>query len=84
MKRIKQTTIRDDDGRVWTLARPARHGDILRHMRENGKKGSFLTGQGFVTDDDAFVGRREAAIITLGRQVTKLISPPNLYSEDLW
>lgn len=41
--------------------------------------------QGFMTSLGRFVGRKEGAEIALAcGQITKLISPPNLYSEDIF
>lgn len=82
---IKQTAIKDNNGKVWTLPRPNRHHHIIRYMYANGMSGSFMDGQGFILEDDTFVSREEAAKIALDcGQVETLKAPPDLYSEDLW
>ena len=41
--------------------------------------------QGFITNKDKFVNRKQAARIALrSKQIKKLNWPPLLYSEDLW
>jgi len=41
--------------------------------------------QGFITDDWKYLDRKTAAKYALENgQCTELISPPNLFSEDLW
>lgn len=83
--KVKQAAIRDDDGKVWTLPRPARHHTILRHMNAHGKPGSFIDGQGFILDDGTFARRKPAAIIAIrAGQIEKCNWGSNLYSEDLW
>ena len=70
------------DGEVVTFPAPARHYNILHKFplpeHEHGD-------QGFIDDKRGFVGRVEAAGIALRENgVTKLMSPPWLFSEDLW
>jgi hypothetical protein len=70
---------------VFTLPRPNRHHNIIWWLSALGVKSSRMHEQGFVLSNGEYVSRKEAAEIALrAGQVTALISPPNLYSEDLW
>lgn len=73
-------------GIVASLPAPARHGDVLRKLWDFNQ--TVVVGedrQGFLTNTGRYVNRRDAAAIALAaRQVDKLISAPDLYSEDLW
>lgn len=72
-------------GLISSLPAPARHHDVLRKLFD--LKELALPGetQGFLTNTGRYVNRRDAAVIALGAgQTEKLISPPELYSEDLW
>jgi hypothetical protein len=81
---IKEAAIKDENGIVHTLPRPNRHHNILNLLFEQGIK-SHLDGQGFVLDDGTWVDRVTAAQIVLQNgQCERLLSPPDLYSEDLW
>ena len=74
------------DGEVWHLPRPARHHHILRAL-DNVLPGRAIEAheQGFVTSHGRYIGREEAAQIAMVTgQVSKLMAPPDLYSEDLW
>lgn len=70
------------DDKVETLPPPARHHHILhKYPLSNHKHGM----QGFIDDKWGFVNRTHAAQIALKEgQITKLQSPPRLFSEDLW
>lgn len=79
------------DGVVWTLPRPARHGDIIeQHFRETGITGSG--SQGFVDDRGAFMDRMEAGrhVIACGQPLRVherdgyVFKGGRLFSEDLW
>ena len=74
------------DGVTYRLDPPARHGDIIHWMVEDGHVPAPVAGtQGFIDDIEGFVERERAAeIAKAGGQVERLISPPELYSEDLW
>lgn len=75
-------------GVVYSLESPARHHDVIRHMRT--ACGIVETQgpdweQGFVLNDGRFVQRSAAASIAVGNgQISELKWPPDLYSEDLW
>lgn len=73
--------------KVYALPAPARHADVLNYM-ENAMPNVVepIDGQqGFIDSDKGFVGRKKAANIALREgHITKLMSPPELFSEDLW
>ena len=84
-ERIAAAAILDKEGAVWTLPKPSRHCHIIHHMVECGLPSSYQCEQGFVTSTGRFISRVDAAKLALANsQVDKLISPPRLYSEDLW
>lgn len=71
------------DGQIMSLPPPARHHTILHKYPLT--DGHDHGEQGFIDDQEGFVNRRRAAQIALEQgQIEKLISPPKLYSEDLW
>ncbi len=71
--------------KVYSFPAPARHHTIMHWMYDQGIKVLGQDIQGFVDSDLGFVDRKEAAFIAITQgQVKDLISPPNLYSEDLW
>lgn len=70
---------------VFTLPRPNRHHNILWWLSVLGARCARPSDQGFVLSNGHYVSRTAAAELALSNgQVTKLISPPHLYSEDLW
>jgi hypothetical protein len=73
-------------GIIASLPAPARHGDVLRKLWDFNQ--TVVVGpdrQGFLTNTGRYVNRRDAAVIALAaRQVDKLMTDPDLYSEDLW
>lgn len=78
-------------GKVWSLPKPNRHHNVIRHIKE--VTGSGISGpdvQGFITDDGIFLNRREAmALVKTNGQLnrrpgTQFYQGPDLYSEDLW
>jgi hypothetical protein len=74
-------------GIVFSLPKPKRHHHILHALHAIGTQPApnAYYDQGFITSEGIFVGRVEAAHIVLkASQATQLISPPALYSEDLW
>lgn len=83
-------------GKVWSLPRPARHFNVMQEIWK-AQGGPVITGdqlqcdvtgyedQGFLTSEEKFVDREEAAKIAIAaKQIEKLKWPPRLYSEDLW
>ena len=66
------------DGKFYT---GKRHSDIFRNNKGINLKGGI---QGFLTDDHVFLNRKEAALHALEcKQITELMWPPDLYSEEL-
>jgi hypothetical protein len=86
MESIKQAAIQDRDGEVWTLPRPNRHHDIAHLMYQKRGPCSADEPQGFLTDNDRFVDRKEAALIAVASgQIDKpQYVDDELFSEDLW
>lgn len=77
----------DPSGKVWTLPQPNRHHNIIKFMIDSdyGDRVGSECIQGFIDHTSAFIGRAVAAQHALSSgQIKALISPPNLYSEDLW
>lgn len=74
------------EGLVFSLDAPNRHNHIFNLLswgNSNDRMGK--EEQGFLLENGDFVDRKQAGDIALENgQVTKLIAPPNLYSEDLW
>lgn len=72
-------------GIIASLPSPARHGDVLRRLHDFNPIILGPDTQGFLTSAGRYVNRRDAAAIALAAgQTGKLISAPDLYSEDLW
>lgn len=70
---------------VYSLPRPNRHHNIMWWLSNLGITSGQMHEQGFVDSRGYYQTRETAAKIALDAgQVEKLISPPNLYSEDLW
>ncbi len=81
---IKAAAIKAN-GKVYWVPPPGRHHNVaFKIVQETGR--SVDEGiQGFITDQDIFVDRLEAATIAYkAGQVEELSSPPHLYSNDLW
>ena len=76
---------------LFSLPAPARHHNVLHKMflplgeGGLGLNKSLPHEQGFLSSSGNFLSRTDAAqLALLNGQVSKLIVPPNLYSEDLW
>jgi hypothetical protein len=73
------------DDIIFSLKKPKRHHDVIKYMIEEFKIDVKNGEQGFITHDNKFLNRKEAAEYVLKRKdITKLSWPPLLYSEDLW
>lgn len=83
---IQYVAIRFGDVVVSAPMPGFRHHHILTVAHQLGFKPASPDDQGFArTYEGDFIGRRDAAQIALASgQVDKLISAPNLYSEDIW
>jgi hypothetical protein len=78
-------------GVVYTLPRPARHCDVMRHIWETVSKDIFVgpDAQGFVTSRGRFVNRRKALRVVKAAGQPQIDHPAlnvgnQLFSEDLW
>lgn len=86
--RVECAAIKGDDGKVYSLPRPARHHHVIHHMRQQGYTG-LVSGdrQGFLLSDGRFTWRRPA--LAVARRAEQLIREPTaeghgLFSEDVW
>lgn len=82
---IKAAAIKATDGTIHSVPRPGKHHNVIAEMVAIGispKKGV----QGFLTDQDVFVDRKEACVIAKahGQIIKKHGSADTLYSEDMW
>ena len=86
LHQVKQAAIRDGQGKVHTLPRPARHHNIAHELYDT--RGHALLEddeQGFILEDGSFVDREAGGDFAIKtEQIEKLKWPPYLYSEDLW
>lgn len=70
------------DGVTHSIPAPARHHTVMYALDEGYWRDHMGTElSGFVTSEGRFVDR---LLARAAGQVTALISPPDLYSEDLW
>jgi len=99
MEHIIASAIRFN-GRVWSVDRPGRHHDVIRHIIETNPAYQFVGGeQGFIAGDGAtqgrFVDRLEgrkiaeaAGQIIAGRRdndgIPYTSTDDRLFSEDVW
>ncbi len=85
--KIVCAAIVDNTGKVWTLPKPARHYQIIKHMRDSGYTGS-VNGpdqQGFLLNNGIFCRRKAALGIAISAdQIITDKVPTTLTTEDLW
>ena len=89
---IQCAAIRYHTGDVYWLPKPARHHDVIHYMVSAvglPKPIKSSETQGFLTNKNEFVDRRQAAQIALAAGQVKNVSdmrgcPPILFSEDVW
>lgn len=86
---IVAAAIRHPDGRVFALPAPARHGDIIRWIVQNGiaERVPGEWEQGFVDSSDGFVDRKVALMLAhVSGQPFRdpKIYADELFSENLW
>lgn len=67
---IVATAILGPDGLIHTLPAPARHGDIIHKMADQGMGPPPPDAQGFLTDAGRFLGR----IVALGMCAVRILS----------
>jgi hypothetical protein len=73
---------------VYSLAKPARHADIIRHIKQINKVG--IDGadiKGFLTNEMKFVNRTQA--FAIAKEAGQLLNPlacksELLFTEDMW
>jgi len=84
--RVTAAAIRTADGTVWALPAPARHDEVILHaIKTLGRDRVENHVQGFLTNYDQFVGRREAwDVAHAAGQVPETMEPGILISEHLW
>lgn len=82
--RILSAAIRASDGTVYALPAPARHIEIFKAMVEAGISTAGSV-QGFVTNQDQYLGRRGARMVAelAGQIKPKAQRSPFLFVEDL-
>lgn len=76
------------NGDIYSLPKPARHSDLIRHLCEKTTIKSILgtrAAQGFVDENGEFLDRKSALqrAIAAG-QITWHVPGVLLFSEDLW
>ena len=75
---------------VFTMPRPARHGDITATVYLLNQGATIDAEQGFITDDGVFLNRRDAFIHAVANAQPwradrgNRFNATELYSEDLW
>jgi len=87
---VSQAAIQHQDGTVFTVPRPGRHGNVFQLMLAERGLGAYKGSiQGFVTNLGQFVTRKEAAQIAFREKQYKPEQMPDepqqtLMTEDLW
>ena len=83
--RVTIAAIRTKDGKVWSVPRPGRHGDVIRKIYEATGEAVADETQGFLLSDGRFVDRADAEDVAReSGQVTGDLIGGVLTSEDLW
>lgn len=74
------------NGVIYSLPRPNRHHDVIRHIHNETGAMNIRGEQGFMTDDGQFVGRGYARLIAerSGQLLPRASEGRELYSEDVW
>ena len=87
---IDRVALKMERGTIYSLRKPKRHHDVIQAMSEFESYGDIARSeQGFMTDKDEFLNRKEAFIYAkkLGQVLPRKFhqyNGPDLYSEDLW
>lgn len=89
---IEKAAIKLADGTVYSLPRPNRHPHVIWHINSELGHKNWRAGQtqGFVTNEEKFVGREEGKKIAVAAEQPFRDHGPNaykgtdLFSEDLW
>ena len=75
------------DNNIYQLPEPNRHHNVIKMMVELGIEWPVTKNaiQGFITDDNTFLDRKEAMeLVKLNGQNKTRLHGSRLYSEDLW
>ena len=85
MPRIFQAAIKFEDV-IYTLKKPNRHEDIIKHMADDlGMKTPITGEQGFLDSNGNFINREDALVLARSTgQLLKEYHPKYLFSEDVW
>jgi len=89
LPQVDRAAIQTDEGNIFSVARPGRHHDVIREIRESGYKGAVGgERQGFVLSDGRFVTRKEALQVAIETKQVEyyMCHAPmvGLFSEDIW
>ena len=87
IERIKQSAIKFkfNNSDSWGIITGSRHSDIFEIMFKHGVQYDRDSAvQGFITQEDRFVDRYEAALIAFDALQITDPSITQLYSEDIW
>jgi hypothetical protein len=84
---VQCVAIKDHDGTLYSLPRPARHYQVIALMVQKGRPTPISGQQGFLLDDGTFADRRTAkhvAILASQLLDTAFTHLDELFSEDVW
>ena len=83
---VMTAAVKDSTGRIHTLPRPNRHGDVKHDAETHGLAGPYE--EGFVLSDGTFADRKQAEAVARksGQLAGALVHPHlgGLSSDDLW
>jgi hypothetical protein len=84
--KVMTAAVKDGKGRIHTLPRPNRHGDVKHDAEIHGLAGPYE--EGFVLSDGEFADRKQAEAVAreCGQKTGPLVHPHigGLSSDDLW
>lgn len=83
---IVGVAIKDENGKLHTLAKPNRHHHLLKKLKDEGLSELHdPLAQGFIDEEGDYLNRHIAhGIATRTGQAKKTQLPSRLLSEDLW
>ena len=85
MLEVVQAAIRDPEGKVHTLPRPARHSGVyFQMMREGTPYASDEVVKGFLLSDGTFASRRQAGRVAVKAGQVEKYDSSGLITDDLW
>lgn len=89
-ERIVAAAVKHPDGGIYSLAPPARHGEVLKLVisvyKDIDEEAPHNCEQGFITSHWRYVGREQARFIANNAHQTSTrdLHQTELFSEDLW